>query len=104
MGVKITVVGVDRQQRKDLKRACLDAETSISHEIRKRLPRLIREIEGSALSYEELSDLLTALVGVLNMSLSGMDQQARAAMRELEPKLNRFRLQLQERLSPPSRY
>ena len=100
--VKVTVIGVPREHRKALKRACLNAETSVSSEVRQRLPQIIREIEGRALSYEELVSLLMSVIGVLNMALSGMDEQAREAFRELDIELRRFRHQINQDLQPRS--
>lgn len=96
--VKVTIIGVPREHRQALKQACFFAETSISSEVRSRLPQIIREIEGRALSYEELASLLMAVIGVLNMALSGMDTQAHAALQELEVDMRRFRHQINDEL------
>lgn len=95
--VKVTIIGVPREERTELKRACLYAETSVSAEIRKRLPQITREIEGQALTYDELSALVLSLIGTLNMSLGGMTEQARAAYKELGPELRAFRHQISDK-------
>ena len=99
--VKVTIIGVPYEHRKALKLACLNADTSVSGEIRDRLPQIVREIEGRALSYEELASLLMAVIGVLNMALSGMEPQARAALQELNSDLTRFRHQIKDELHTP---
>jgi hypothetical protein len=92
--VKVTILGVSYAQRQALRRACLDADVSLSAALRERLPQIVLELEGQALPYAELTDLLMATLGVLNMSLAGLDAQALAAYTELGPELGRFKHQV----------
>jgi len=99
--VKVTIIGVPREQRLALKRACLMAETSISAELRRRLPLVIAQIEGRALGYNELVELLLAMMGITNLALSGRDAEARAARDEITTDLRRFRHQVKGELRKP---
>jgi hypothetical protein len=99
--VKVTVIGVPREQRMALKQACLLSETSISAELRRRLPLVIAQIEGRALGYNELVELLLAMMGIVNLALSGRDKQARAAREEISTDLRRFRHQVKGELRRP---
>lgn len=99
--VKVTVIGVPREQRVALKQACLLSETSISAELRRRLPLIIAQIEGRALSYSTLTELLLAMMGIVNLALSGREQQARAAREEIAPDLRQFRHQVKGELRKP---
>lgn len=96
--VKVTIIGVSRQERQNLKVACLRAGTSISAEMRARLPRIIDEIEGRVMSYDALKSLLMGVTGVLNLALAGRDAQARAALDELNGELQRFKHQLHDEM------
>lgn len=100
-GVKVTILNVDPDTRLALKRACLMADTSMSAELRDRLQLVVAQIEGRAMAYNELADLLMAVIGVVNMALSGMDAQARQALAELNPRLQRFRHQMAGELRRP---
>jgi len=99
--VKVTIIGVPREQRLALKKACLLAGTSISAEMRSRLPLVIAQIEGRAIGYNELVELLLTMMGIVNLALDGRDEQARAARDEISVTLRRFRRQVQGELRKP---
>lgn len=92
--VKVTIIGVPRADRQRLKVACLRADTSISAELRARLPRIIDEIEGEALTYGQLVRLLMSMIGVVNLALAERAYEAQRAMDEIGPELRRFRAQI----------
>lgn len=94
--VKVTIIGVPRELRQELKVACMYSDTSISAELRRRLPRIAREIQGEILAYDEVTDLLLAMMGIVNLCLQGREHEARTARQELTPDLNRFRQQILE--------
>jgi len=101
--VKVTIIGVPREQRLALKQACLLAETSISAELRKRLPVIIKEIQGKALTYTELTELMMSMIGIVNLALDGRGAQARDAMQQIRTELSQFRLQIKGELRSPYR-
>lgn len=88
--VKVTILGVPRETRQALKVACVNRGTNVSEELRKRLPRIISEINQDVMTYEEISDLLLSIVGVANLALAQRGPDAKSAMREINGDLRRF--------------
>ena len=93
--VKVTIIGVERSMRQALKVACLQQGTSLSAELRDRLPHILDEIRGQSLTYNQLVRLLMGMIGVTNLALAGRDPEAHAAMNELSQDLAQFRRQIQ---------
>ena len=64
----ITVTGVEGEVKRALTIACVERGTSVSRELRDRLPRIIDEVRGDEVAGPDPRDVLGSIVAELKMT------------------------------------